>query len=189
MVKNAPAGQETQVWSLGWEDPLEKGMATHSGILAWRIPLMEEPGGLPSMGSQSTGHGWATDTFTSVIISWCQCWSPFVHMFSFIRLLSNLCAELSVCNQQHFWLLLVIAVSKGLGTLFLRLLCQKGSDLHSTNERLFVGNLKVKRKLSSGRRPEHISSESADLLKPSSESIFYCQYPALKLRCSCGFGS
>ena len=48
--KNLPAVQETQVWSLGWEDPLEKGMATHSSILAWRIPGTEKPGGLQSMG-------------------------------------------------------------------------------------------------------------------------------------------
>ena len=52
MVKNLPAMQETQVSSLGWEDPLEKGMATHSSILAWRTPLSEEPGTLQSMGSQ-----------------------------------------------------------------------------------------------------------------------------------------
>ena len=52
MVENFPAKQETQVWSLGWEDPLEKGMATHSNILAWRIPRTEEPGRLQSMGSQ-----------------------------------------------------------------------------------------------------------------------------------------
>ena len=48
--------QETQVRSLGQEDPLEKGMATHSSILAWRIPLAEEPGGLQCMGSQRVGH-------------------------------------------------------------------------------------------------------------------------------------
>ena len=53
-VKNLPAMQEAQVRSLGQEDPLEKGMATHSGILAWRIPWTEEPGGLQSMGSQMT---------------------------------------------------------------------------------------------------------------------------------------
>ena len=53
MVKNLPAMQETKVQSLGQEDPLEKGMATHSSILAWRIPWTEEPGGLQSMGSQS----------------------------------------------------------------------------------------------------------------------------------------
>ena len=52
-VKNLPAMQETLVQSLGQEDPLEKGMATHSSILAWRIPWTEEPGGLQSMGSQS----------------------------------------------------------------------------------------------------------------------------------------
>ena len=45
MVKNLPAMQETQLQSLGWEDPLEKGMAIHSSILAWRIPWTEEPGG------------------------------------------------------------------------------------------------------------------------------------------------
>ena len=52
MVKNPPAMQETQVPSLGWEDPLEKGMDTHSGILAWRIPWTEGPVGLQPMGSQ-----------------------------------------------------------------------------------------------------------------------------------------
>ena len=51
-VRNLPAIWETWVQSLGWEDPLEEGMATHSGILAWRIPWTEEPGGLQSMGSQ-----------------------------------------------------------------------------------------------------------------------------------------
>jgi len=52
LVKNLPAMQETWVRSLGWEDPLEEGMATHSSILAWRIPWTEEPGGLQSMRSQ-----------------------------------------------------------------------------------------------------------------------------------------
>ena len=52
MVKNLPVIQEPWVRSLAWEDPLEKGMATHSSILAWRIPRTEEPGGLQSMGSQ-----------------------------------------------------------------------------------------------------------------------------------------
>ena len=64
MVKNLPATQETWVWSLGGEDPLEKEMATHSSILAWRIPWTEEPGGLQSMGSQRVGLDWVTDTFT-----------------------------------------------------------------------------------------------------------------------------
>ena len=53
LVKNPPAVWETWVPSLGWEDPLEKGMATDSGILAWRIPWTEEPGGLQCMGLQS----------------------------------------------------------------------------------------------------------------------------------------
>ena len=62
MVKNLPAMQETRVRSLGWEDPLEKGIATHSSILAWRIPWREEPGGLQSVGFQRVGHDWATKT-------------------------------------------------------------------------------------------------------------------------------
>ena len=53
MVKNLPASQEMQVQSLGWEDPLEKEMATHSSILAWEIPWTEEPGGLQFMELQS----------------------------------------------------------------------------------------------------------------------------------------
>ena len=61
--------QETWVWSLGWEDPLEKEMATHSSILAWRISWTEEPGGLQSMGSQRVGHDWATNTHTDTHIS------------------------------------------------------------------------------------------------------------------------
>ena len=60
--KNLPAMQETQVWSLGWEDSQEKGMATHSNILAWRIPWTEEPGGVQSMELQRVGHNWVTNT-------------------------------------------------------------------------------------------------------------------------------
>ena len=56
MVKNLPAMRETWVLSLDREDPLEKGMVTHSSILAWRIPWTEEPGRLQSMGSQRVGH-------------------------------------------------------------------------------------------------------------------------------------
>ena len=62
MVKNLPAMQETWVKSLGWEDLLEKGMATHSSVLAWEIPWTEEPGGLPSMGLQRVGYDRATKT-------------------------------------------------------------------------------------------------------------------------------
>ena len=56
MVKNLASMQETGVRSLGWEDPLEKEIATHSSILVWKIPWMEEPGGLQSMGLQSVRH-------------------------------------------------------------------------------------------------------------------------------------
>ena len=59
LVKNPPIRQETWVWSLGWEDPLEKGMTTHSSILAWRVLWT-----LKSMGSQRVGHNWVISTFT-----------------------------------------------------------------------------------------------------------------------------
>ena len=73
-LKCLPAMQETWVRSLGWEDPLEKEMATHSSILAWRIPWAEEPGGLQSTGSQRVGHNWATSLHLSIskvfFLSW-----------------------------------------------------------------------------------------------------------------------
>ena len=59
-VNNLPAVWETQVRSLGWEDPLEKGKATHCSILAWKIPRTEKPGRLQSMGSQRVGHDLVT---------------------------------------------------------------------------------------------------------------------------------
>ena len=60
MVKSLPAMLETRVRSLGKDDPLEKKMETHSSILAWKIPWMEEPGGVQSIGSQRVGHNRAT---------------------------------------------------------------------------------------------------------------------------------
>ena len=60
MVKRLPVRWKTWVQSLGQEDPLEKEMATHSSILAWKIPWTEEPGRLQSMGLQRVGHDWAT---------------------------------------------------------------------------------------------------------------------------------
>ena len=58
-LKNPSAMQEIQIWSLGWEDPLEEGMATHSSILAWKISWTEETGRLQSMGSQRVRHNWS----------------------------------------------------------------------------------------------------------------------------------
>jgi len=84
-----PGGSEVEASAcnagdLGWEDPLEKEMATHSSILAWRIPCTEEPGGLQSMGSQRVGHDWATSLhFTSLhayrIIYRCWTWWIFIN--------------------------------------------------------------------------------------------------------------
>ena len=77
MVKNLPAIQETGVRSLVQEDPLEKGMSTHSSILAWRIPWTEEPGRLQSIGPQRIGHDWVTNIHTHTS------WRYFVYFISF----------------------------------------------------------------------------------------------------------
>ena len=69
MVKHLPVMQETWVWSLGWEDHLEKVMATHSSTIAWEIPWTEKPGGLQSTGLQNIGYSWVTNTFK---YSWIQ---------------------------------------------------------------------------------------------------------------------
>ena len=70
MVKNLPAMRETKVQSLGQEDPLEKGMAAHSSIPAWRIPWTEEPGGLQSMESQRIEHNWAVTLLLLLLLSY-----------------------------------------------------------------------------------------------------------------------
>ena len=69
MVKHLHTTRETWVRSLGWEDPLEKEMATHSSIHAWKIPWTKEPGGLQSMGSQRVGHDWVTSLTHSLKIT------------------------------------------------------------------------------------------------------------------------
>ena len=67
-AKNLPTMWETQLHSLGREDPLEKEMATHSSILAWKIPWLEEAGRLQSMGLQRVGHDGVTNTFTFILV-------------------------------------------------------------------------------------------------------------------------
>ena len=77
-LKRLPLMRETWVWSLGQEDPLEKEMATHSSILAWRIPWTEKPGGLQSMGSQRVRHNWETNThiYNNTCLKWFNFESP-----------------------------------------------------------------------------------------------------------------
>ena len=71
LVKNPPVMREAWVWSLGWEDLLEKGRSIYSSILAWRIPWTEEPGGLQSMGSQRVRHNWSDLACTHALsINW-----------------------------------------------------------------------------------------------------------------------
>ena len=81
MVKHLSTMRETRVWSLGREDPLEKEMATHSSILAWKIPWMKEPGPLQSMRLQRVGHDWAN----ACSLSWLsKCGKALLHHFLFI---------------------------------------------------------------------------------------------------------
>ena len=77
-VKNPPMMRETWVPSLGWEDPLEEGMATHSSALAWRVPVDREPGGLQSKWSQRVGRDWATKHTLKIICKNVHT-SPFVN--------------------------------------------------------------------------------------------------------------
>ena len=74
MVKSLPAVRETQVRSLDQEDPLEKEMATHSSILVRKIPRMEEPGQLQSVGSQRVGHDWTTSLSFFLFLYGCESW-------------------------------------------------------------------------------------------------------------------
>ena len=106
MIKNLPAIQETWVWSLGREDPLEKGMATHTSTLASKIPQTEEPGRLQSMALQRVGHNWATSL------------SFFIDVYLFINavvrylfFVASLCIFLHSGHlHKSLWILLSITV-------------------------------------------------------------------------------
>ena len=93
MVKRLPAMQETWVWLLGREDPLEKEMATHSSIFAWKIPLTEEPGGLQFMGSQRVRHDWMTSLSLSFHSN--------IKHNKILRYKFNLGCERSLCCKPH----------------------------------------------------------------------------------------
>ena len=109
MVKNLPAMRETWVRSLGQEDPLEKEMATHSSILAWRVPWTEEPGWLPTVGSQRVEHNWVTNTLTFILI------------WTWIYILASLSNSVPL---SHFSIFPLFA------HIFLHLLCEKADSHH-----------------------------------------------------------
>ena len=100
-VKNLPAMRETWVWYLGQEDPLEKGMSTHSSILAWRIPCTEETGRLQSIGLQKVVHHWATFTFTLHfnLLPWSpSCIPTMAAVLSSIYLTVKLQSKIGLCT-------------------------------------------------------------------------------------------
>ena len=90
-VKRLPAMRETWVWSLGWEYPLEKEMATHSSTLAWKIPWMEKSGRLQSMGSQKVRHDWRLD-----FISWRSFYFWFGHFW-------RECEKIPILKAEYFY--------------------------------------------------------------------------------------
>ena len=102
MAKNLPAMWETQVWSLGQEDRLEKGMAAHSSVLSCRNPWTEEPGGLQSMGLQRVRHDWVTNTHTQA----CACAHTHKHRGLLVTATQywNLVLDPPPqCSHQSFW--------------------------------------------------------------------------------------
>ena len=108
-VKNVPAMRETQVHSLGWEDPLEKEMATHSGILAWIISWTEEPGGLQFLGSQRVRHDWVNNSFTFKEnrmwwIGWRMLFCTEVCVWECISNKWHVCGNLEVVRKSSTWI-------------------------------------------------------------------------------------
>ena len=93
VVKNVPAMQETWVWSLGQEDPLGKGMATHSSIIAWKIPWTEEPGGLQSIGLHRVTHDWSSLARTHP-----HCWALYSVPLICFSILSAISCYLDYCS-------------------------------------------------------------------------------------------
>ena len=90
LVKNLPVMQETQVWFLGWEDSMEKGMAILSSILVWRIPWIKEPGGLQSRGSQRVWLNWVTNTSTFT-----GTWSDvLLHTHTYTHMYEHTCTQM-----------------------------------------------------------------------------------------------
>ena len=112
MVKNLPAMLETQVWSLGWEGRLEKGMTSHSHFLAWKIPWRKEPGSLQSTGSQRVGHDWATSLSLSSMFQFFNINGHFQENIktywteqSTIKIYHSVFCISSVQSLNHVWLL------------------------------------------------------------------------------------
>ena len=157
MVKNPPAMQETRVWSLGREDSLKKGMAAHSSILAWRIPWTEEPGGLQSMGPQTVGHCWPTNTFCFwsldlyqllleewVRVEWCE--DTFMFRWSIPPLESLSILSPSPGPTTHLVILILFPVSAGIW-------CVTSMSIkHQARASIQVGTLSIRGFRSLGQR-------------------------------------
>ena len=103
MVKCLPAMRETWIQSPGWEDPLEKEIATHSSTLTWKIPWMEEPGRLQSMGSQWVGHNCATLLTGMIFSAWLKHDKNFLGISSGDTLSSPMRQALLVLTEMNIW--------------------------------------------------------------------------------------
>ena len=132
-VKNLPAMWEIQVWPLGQEDPLEKGMATHSSIIAWRIPRTEEPGRLQSIGSQS--QTWLNDyTFTFFFsehwIEFPELYSRFSFVIYFIRSINGVYMSIPISHSSHTPLSPLVSICLISASMSLFLLCKQDHLYH-----------------------------------------------------------
>ena len=147
-LKRLPGMQETRVWSLGWEDPLEKEMAAHSSTLAWRIPWMEQHGRLQSMGSQRVGHDWATSLLLSTFMHWRRKWQPtpvFLPGESQGRESLVGCHLWGHKRVRHDWSDLAVAVASTLARIipWTRSLAGYSSWGHKESDMIEYNNLKV----------------------------------------------
>ena len=120
VIKNSPEMQEMWVQSMGQEDPLEEGMATHSSILAWKIPCTEEPGGLWSMRSQRVGHEWSDWAAAA-------CWVLFIYICSVYITFSNIVPRTKYLGGNRIRAVVII-----MATLY-REVCISGTLLSTSN--------------------------------------------------------
>ena len=103
-LKRLPPMRETRVWSLGREDTLEKEMAIHSSILAWRIPWTEKPSRLQSTGLQRVGHDWATSPHLTLIL----CANKILQVLPILDFKTHSISEREINKSENWWIMVII---------------------------------------------------------------------------------
>ena len=124
-VKNLPAVQETRVWSLDQEDPVERGMDSHSSIFAWRIPWTEEPDRLKSMGRQIVGHDWATELKCSFSFTELRMWFTQHHFLN-----PSLSRLVFLFSTTKLWFLIIFTSNQCCSALFIWIIWIVFKNIH-----------------------------------------------------------